>query len=238
MAENQTVIELIGVTKTFNLSENVAPLNILTNVNLRVGRGESLAIVGPSGSGKSTLLNILGALDRPSQGSVRLNGRELTALSEAEIAEVRNRQVGFVFQEHHLLPHCTVVENVLVPTLASMNASQRADAGARAVRLLRRVGLAERMHHLPSQLSGGEKQRVAVVRALINQPPLVLGDEPTGALDSASALDLSQLLIQLNREENLTLIVVTHSSDLAARLGKTLELRDGQLRESTPPNIR
>jgi predicted ABC-type transport system involved in lysophospholipase L1 biosynthesis ATPase subunit len=217
MAE-EALLRLIGVSKSY---EHV---DVLRNVNLDVLRGESLAIVGPSGSGKSTLLNIIGTLDRPSTGQVFLDGQDLSRLDDVKLAEIRNRQIGFVFQSHHLLPHCDVMENVLVPTLVS-----KTDQTERARKLLERVGLGHRLTHRPGQLSGGERQRVAVVRALINQPKLLLADEPTGSLDRASAAELGQLLVELNREQGLTLIVVTHALDLAQRMGRTLEIRNGQL---------
>jgi lipoprotein-releasing system ATP-binding protein len=160
---------------------------------------------------------------------VLLEGEELTRLNEAQLAEVRNRRIGFVFQAHHLLPQCTVLENVLVPTLATRNEVVRDGAPERAKRLLERVGLGGRLRHRPGQLSGGERQRVAVVRALINEPRLLLADEPTGALDRVSADNLGQLLVELNRELRLTLIVVTHSLELAHRLERVLEMRDGRL---------
>jgi lipoprotein-releasing system ATP-binding protein len=204
-------------------------LTVLDNVSLEVARGESLAIVGPSGSGKSTLLHIIGTLDRPTSGSVALNGQDLSALEDQQLAAVRNRQIGFVFQAHYLLPQCTVLENVLVPTLASSDKAVRDGAGERAERLLKRVGLRERTSHRPGELSGGECQRVAVVRALINQPQLLLADEPTGSLDHGSAQQLGQLLLELNHEEGVTLIIVTHALDLARRMGRVLELKDGRL---------
>ncbi len=202
---------------------------MLKELSLEVARGESVAVVGPSGSGKSTLLHIIGTLDRPTSGSITLDGRDLGALDDRQLAEVRNRQIGFVFQSHYLLPQCTVLENVLVPTLASPDSVARKGAGDRAERLLSRVGLAERKAHRPGQLSGGERQRVAVVRALINQPQLLLADEPTGSLDHKSAQELGQLLLELNREEGVTLVVVTHALELARRMARVLELRDGTL---------
>jgi len=223
------LLKLVNVTRRYDSSANAAALTVLNDVSLEVARGESLAIVGPSGSGKSTLLHIIGTLDRPTSGSVALDGQDLIALNDQRLAAVRNRQVGFVFQSHYLLPQCTVLENVLVPTLASAEAAVRDRAGERAERLLNRVGLGERKSHRPGELSGGERQRVAVVRALINQPQLLLADEPTGSLDHASAQQLGQLLLELNREEGVTLIVVTHARDLAQRMGRVLELRDGAL---------
>ena len=199
---------------------------MIKGITLTVNRGESIAIVGPSGSGKSMLLNILGSLDSPTNGSIQLDGQELAHLTEQDLASVRNKKIGFIFQSHHLLPQCSVLENVLVPTLAE-NGKAPAGAVERAKQLLDRVGLGHRLTHRPAQLSGGECQRVAVVRALINQPSLILADEPTGALDHSNAESLADLLVELNRDEKVTLIVVTHSTDLAARMGTTQQLQDG-----------
>ena len=223
------LLNLVNVTRRYDSPDNTGALTVLSEVTLQVARGESLAIVGPSGSGKSTLLQIIGTLDRPTSGTVALNGQDLNSLDDLQIAAVRNRQIGFVFQAHYLLPQCTVWENVLVPTLASSEKSLRDGAGERAERLLKRVGLGERRSHRPGELSGGERQRVAVVRALINQPQLLLADEPTGSLDHASAQQLGQLLLDLNHEEGVTLIVVTHARNLARRMGRVLELKDGRL---------
>lgn len=222
------MLRLKEVSKRF-ASPGGEVVHVLREVSLDVARGEALAIIGPSGSGKTTLLNVIGTLDLPTSGSVLLEGEELTRLNEAQLAEVRNRRIGFVFQAHHLLPQCTVLENVLVPTLATRNEVVRDGAPERAKRLLERVGLGGRLRHRPGQLSGGERQRVAVVRALINEPRLLLADEPTGALDRVSADNLGQLLVELNRELRLTLIVVTHSLELAHRLERVLEMRDGRL---------
>jgi ABC-type lipoprotein export system ATPase subunit len=204
---------------------------VLDRVSLELKPGEAVAVVGPSGSGKSTLLNLMGALDRPSAGRVSLAGRDLAELGERGLAQVRNRQIGFVFQAHHLLPQCTVFENVLVPSLATDNEVLRDGAPDRARRLLAKVGLGGRLGHRPGQLSGGERQRVAVVRALINEPQLVLADEPTGALDRVAADAMGQMLVELNRELGVSLVVATHSLALAALLHRTFELRDGRLRE-------
>ncbi len=228
MAESEPMLRLKEVSKYFASPVGEA-LPVLRDVSLDVARGEALAIIGPSGSGKTTLLNVIGTLDLPTRGSVLLEGEELTRLNEVQLAEVRNRRIGFVFQAHHLLPQCTVLENVLVPTLATRNEVVRDGAPERAKRLLERVGLGGRLRHRPGQLSGGERQRVAVVRALINEPRLLLADEPTGALDRVSADNLGQLLVELNRELRLTLIVVTHSLELAHRLERVLEMRDGRL---------
>jgi len=228
MAE-PTLLQLAGVTKEFIPATGAAPLKILSALDLEVRAGESLAIIGPSGSGKSTLLNLIGSLDRPTSGKVLLDGQDLTALDDRALAQVRNRRIGFIFQGHHLLPQCSVLENVLVPTLADGNTGADEAALNRAKSLLQRVGLGERMDHRPAQLSGGERQRTAVVRALINQPKLLLADEPTGALDQTSAGNLADLLVELNREEKIALIVVTHSPALAARMSRALEIRNGRL---------
>ncbi len=210
-----------------------AAVRVLNGISFDVNRGESVAIVGPSGSGKSTLLNIIGTLDSPSRGKVLLENRDLSILDERQIAELRNFRIGFIFQAHHLLPQCTVMENVMIPTLASPQADWRQIAQERALQLLDRVGLRTRLNHRPGQLSGGERQRVAVVRALINQPQLLLADEPTGALDSKASEELSQLLIDLNAEGKVTLIVVTHASSLANRMKRILHLTDGRISDST-----
>jgi lipoprotein-releasing system ATP-binding protein len=189
--------------------------------------GESAAIVGPSGSGKSTLLSLLGALDQPSSGSYELAGIAPFSLSEPELAAFRSRHIGFVFQEHHLLPQCTVIENVLVPLLA--NGSAAKPDIERAQWLLQRVGLNDRMNHRPAQLSGGERQRTAIARALLLQPTLLLADEPTGNLDRTTAAAIVDLLLQLQQEHNAMLIAVTHSTALAERLGRQYELDAGRL---------
>src|SRR5256885_1749316 len=223
------LLKLTDVSKRYESPSGAETVPVLCDITLEIGRGESVAIVGPSGSGKSTLLNIIGTLDRPSAGQVLLDSRDLSQLDDLQLAALRNRQIGFIFQAHHLLPQCTVLENVLVPTLANKDATLRNGAVERAKRLLDKVGLGARLTHPPGRLSGGERQRVAVVRALINQPKLLLADEPTGALDRASAQNLADLLVALNKEEGVTLIVVTHALDLAKRMGRVLELRDGRL---------
>jgi ABC-type lipoprotein export system ATPase subunit len=228
------LLRLEGVSKSYPGSGDAPPTPVLRGVNLQLAAGQSVAVVGPSGSGKSTLLNIIGTLDRPDGGRVLLNGRDLTALGEADLAQVRGREIGMVFQLHHLLPQCTVLENVLVPTLAG-GPERRVEAAAeRARRLLSRVGLSERLTHRPGQLSGGERQRVAVVRALINEPKLLLADEPTGALDRAAADNLAELLVDLNREEGVAVLAITHAPALAERMGRVYELRDGLLATPTP----
>jgi len=220
-----TILELAGVTKSYASPEGVET-PVLRGIDLKLAAGESMAIAGPSGCGKSTLLNIIGTLDRPTSGTVTLTGRDVPSLTEKQLAELRSGVIGFVFQFHHLLPQCSILENVLVPTLVGKPSE---DPEGRARKLLERVGLGSRLTHRPGQLSGGECQRAAVVRALINRPQLLLADEPTGSLDRGSAADLAQLLGELNREEGVALVYVTHSADLAARAGRVLELRDGRL---------
>ncbi len=233
MADIAVLVELENVTKTYPTPGGEG-LTVLDAVSLAVAAGESLAVVGPSGSGKSTLLNIIGTLDRPTTGRVLLDGRDLSHLGDDALAAVRSRQVGFVFQLHHLLPQCTALENVLVPALAGGGTVTR-ETEQRGKQLLARVGLADRMAYRPGHLSGGERQRVAVARALINQPALLLADEPTGSLDREASANLEQLLVEVNREEGVTLIVVTHASPLAAHWAQALELRAGRLapREQT-----
>jgi lipoprotein-releasing system ATP-binding protein len=223
------LLSLSAVSKRYESAAGSNPVAVLNQISLDLNAGESLAIVGPSGSGKSTLLNIIGTLDQPTSGTVSLEGRNLTQLDELGLAAVRNRHIGFVFQAHHLLPQCSVLENVLVPTLPLHDRALRISAPDRARQLLDKVGLASRLSHRPGQLSGGERQRVAVVRALINQPKLLLADEPTGALDRTSATIMGDLLVQLNHEHHVTLIVVTHALDLARRMQHAFELRDASL---------
>ncbi len=200
---------------------------VLAGLTLQVAAGQSLAIVGPSGCGKSTLLNLIGALDRPTGGSVLIDGEDLAAMDDSQLASLRARKIGLVFQLHHLLPQLTVLQNVLAPVLAVKRASMT-EAAARAAELLHRVGLAARMHYLPGQLSGGERQRAAVVRALINRPRLLLADEPTGSLDRAAAESLADLLAELHGE-GLAIIVATHSPALARRMQAVMELSAGTL---------
>jgi lipoprotein-releasing system ATP-binding protein len=220
------LVELQNVTKRYGAGAGEDSL-VLKGISLELAAGESMAIVGPSGSGKSTLLHIIGALDTPTSGTVCLEGRDLAGLGGDELAVLRNRCLGFVFQLHHLLPQCTVLENVLVPALPGRR-TQDLHVLARARHLLERVGLGAKRAARPGQLAGGERQRVAVVRALINGPRLLLADEPTGALDAATAERLVDLLVELNREEGVALIMVTHARSLAARMGSIMELKDGR----------
>jgi len=224
------MLELIHVGKVYPSAQDGGGVRVLNDISLKIEKAQSLVIVGPSGCGKSTLLNIIGALDRPTSGQVLFDDLDLASLDETQLARIRNRQIGFVFQLHHLLPQCTVLENVLVPTLADgSRSSARQQVHARAVELLDRVGLKEFLRRRPGELSGGQRQRVALVRALINRPRLLLADEPTGSLDRQASQNIAELLVELNRSEQVAMIVVTHSLELAGRIGHVMELREGSL---------
>ena len=216
------------------------PLVVLDGVDLDLGPGDAAAVTGPSGCGKSTLLHILGTLDTPTAGQVSIGGKDPFRLSEAELARFRNQYIGFVFQDHHLLPQCSALENVLVPTLVtgdSSSASEAVVSGAedRAQKLLQRVGLSARLEHRPAELSGGERQRVAIARALVQEPYLVLCDEPTGNLDPNSARAVGDLFLELHEEQKNILVVVTHSMDLACRFPQRYELTAGKLKPARAP---
>ena len=216
------MLEARDISKSYSTPRG--PLPILDGVTLKLEQGETVSIVGPSGTGKSTLLYILGALEPPTSGMVELDGRNPFALSDKELSAFRNKEVGFVFQDHCLLPQCTVLENVLIPTMVAKD-----NAAARARELLDQVGLSKRLDHRPGELSGGEKQRVAIARALIRGPKLLLCDEPTGNLDRHTAAQVADLLLEINRVSKTILIVVTHSAELAGRFPKSFELIEGRL---------
>jgi lipoprotein-releasing system ATP-binding protein len=220
------LLEVINVAKEYSTPRG--PLEVLSGVSLRLSRGEAAAIMGPSGSGKSTLLHILGALDPPTSGSVRLDGADPFDLDEKALAEFRNQNIGFVFQDHCLLPQCSVLENVLVPSLVNHGGDQHFE---RAHALLEQMGLTERIDHRPAELSGGEKQRVALARALINQPPLLLCDEPTGNLDRKSAESVASLLLDLHQRQKTILVVVTHSAELAAKFELRYKMMERSIRQ-------
>ncbi|TWU23836.1 ABC transporter ATP-binding protein [Bythopirellula polymerisocia] len=216
-----------SISKNFSTAE--ARLEVLVDISLRLAPGESLAILGPSGSGKSTLLAILGTLDRPTSGTMKIGDVDPFKLAEPLLAAFRNKQIGFVFQDHHLLPQCTVLENVLVPFLGSGSAGKlEIDE---ATQLIERVGLSQRLLHRPAQLSGGEKQRVAIARALVRKPVLVLADEPTGNLDGTTAAEVARLLLDLQLEQKSMLVVVTHSRPLAEQMQRRSSLENGRLVE-------
>lgn len=216
------MIELINVTKTYRMGE--VDITVLSGVSLSVRQGELMAIMGPSGSGKSTIMNIVGCLDRPTSGSYRFEDREISALTDDELASIRNVKIGFVFQTFNLLPRFTALKNVEVPLIYSgVPARLRKE---RAIPMLQQVGLSERMHHKPTELSGGQQQRVAIARALVNHPPLLLADEPTGNLDSRSGEEILNLLVGLNKE-GVTVVIVTHDQSVAERCKRTITVKDG-----------
>lgn len=221
-------LNLKEITKTYQSGGNTTRRTILDQLDLQVNAGDRIAIVGPSGSGKTTLLNIIGTLDRPDSGKLLFDEQDLSILSDQELAVFRNEKIGFVFQMHHLLPQLTLLENVLLPTLTHKKL-QGKETLERAKHLISRMGVSNVSHQKPSQLSGGECQRTAVARALINRPQLILADEPTGALDHQSAFNLTDLLVELNKEEGLTLIVVTHSMDIAKKMNHIYSLEEGKL---------
>jgi lipoprotein-releasing system ATP-binding protein len=219
------LLEVKELYKSFDSGSS--RVEVLKGINLTIAESETIALVGTSGAGKSTLLHILGALDRPTSGSVVFRGKDITAMNEALLAGFRNQTVGFVFQFHHLLPEFSAIENTMMPALISGMGKKEAEALAEG--LLRDVGLEHRMTHKPGELSGGEQQRVAIARALVLTPPLLLADEPTGNLDTKTSEDVHALLTQLHRRRGTTLVIVTHNEGLAARMGRTIRLVDGRI---------
>jgi lipoprotein-releasing system ATP-binding protein len=222
-------LELADLTREFPTRGE--PLQVLKGIDLQISAGETLAVIGPSGCGKSTLLHILGTLDMPTSGSMKLDGTDPFQLDEQSLAHFRNQNIGFIFQDHHLLPQLSVLENVLIPAIA--NGRPDYDCVQRARQLIERVGLADRIEHRPAELSGGERGRVAVARSLIHQPTLLLADEPTGNLDQTNARQIGSLLLEMHEQEEMMLVVVTHSLELAGMLDRQYRLDDGKL-VSTP----
>lgn len=218
---NDNIIEATGIRKSFGT------LEVLKGVDLAVRRGEIVAIVGKSGAGKTTLLQILGTLDRPDRGTVCIDGQEVSALGEKELAKFRNRHIGFIFQFHQLLPEFTALENVMIPALIA--GEGRSESRRRAEQLLADLGLSERLHHKPAALSGGEKQRVAAARALMMSPSVILADEPTGSLDEANKQELNRLLLHLREQYGQTIIIVTHDKELSAIADRVIEMTDGRI---------
>ena len=221
--------ELQQVTKYYGLPGSDQSSRVLHEISLQIAECENIAIVGPSGSGKSTLLNILGTLDSPTSGRVLFKGISVNDMDESRLAETRNKDIGFVFQMHYLLPQLTLLENILLPLLPQKDKILQKNAHEQALQLIHRVGLSKQLHKFPSQLSGGECQRTAVVRALINKPRLLLADEPTGSLDAANASQLADLLAELNKEQGVAMVIVTHSMELARRSDKIYRLQEGKL---------
>lgn len=213
--------------KAQNIYKSYGGLNVLKGIDLEIGKGEIISIVGASGAGKTTLLHILGTLDKADEGSVQINDISIQSLSDKKLSEFRNKNIGFVFQFHHLLPEFTAIENICIPSF--IGGTSRKEAEASAIKLLEFLNLSERSHHKPSQLSGGEQQRVAVARALINKPAVILADEPSGNLDSASAKDLHKLFFSLRDEFRQTFVIVTHNEELANMADRKLVIKDGQI---------
>ena len=219
------MIELESITKTYLLGKE--SVNVLNKISLKIEQGEFVAIMGPSGSGKSTLMNIVGCLDKPTTGNYTLSGENVSHYSDNELARVRKQSIGFVFQQFHFLPRLAALKNIELPMIyAGISKSERQ---SRAEEALKKVGLADRMDHLPNALSGGQKQRVAIARAIVNKPKIILADEPTGALDSKTSIDIMEQFRELNEEEGVTVIVVTHESEVAAYAKRTIFVRDGMI---------
>jgi len=225
MVKRPLIMQVIDLHRTFSTGEQT--IEVLRGVNLEVEKGEMLGIVGASGAGKSTLLHLMGTLDRPTQGKIMFDGMDLTGMDDQQLALLRNRRIGFIFQFHHLLPEFTALENTMIPALIGRDNRQR--ARERAINILTEMGLGNRLHNKPGELSGGEQQRVAVARAIINDPDIILADEPTGNLDQKTGESVYQLLRRLNREKGKTLVIVTHSEEMALKLDRVLRLVDGTI---------
>ena len=227
-----SIISLQGLKKTYKLGDNV--VEALAGVSLEIEQGEFVAITGPSGSGKSTMMHILGCLDRPTEGKYLLNDKDVSVLSRDELADIRNRQIGFVFQGFNLLPRTTAVENVEVPLLYTRPVMPAAERRERAMKALAAMGLENRFDHHPNQLSGGQQQRVAIARALVNEPTLILADEPTGNLDSATSVEVMRILQELRERRNITIVLITHEQEIAAYGTRIIAMRDGRILSDAP----
>ncbi len=228
MGQNSGGLEVHDLTKVYQMSETVE-VHALRGVSFRVDEGELVAVMGPSGSGKSTIMNVLGCLDRPSSGSYRIDGQEVATLDDAELAVVRNKRIGFVFQSFNLLPRTSAVQNVELPLIYNRSGLSTRERHTRAAAALEIVGLGNRLDHKPNELSGGQQQRVAIARALVNTPAIILADEPTGNLDSIASAEIMAIFQRLNREQNITIVFVTHEPDIAAHTRRILRMRDGRL---------
>lgn len=221
----KVLLHLKDVWKTYLMGEQL--LHVLKNINVEIYQGDFTAILGPSGSGKSTLMNLVGILDVPTKGSIYLDGHDISKLSESELAKIRGKKLGFIFQQFNLIPTLTALENVILPTIfQNMSESSRLE---KAQKMLAKVGLADRMHHKPTELSGGQQQRVAIARALMNDPEIILADEPTGNLDSLSGRQIMEMLLNLHSREHKTIILVTHDTHLVQHVERTISLKDGEI---------
>lgn len=227
------MINLKQINKHYYNNSGTIKQEVLKDISMSIDAGDSIAIVGPSGCGKSTLLNLIGSIDRPTSGVIEFDGDDISQMSDKDLSTLRNKEIGFIFQMHHLLPQLTVLENALLPTLANSTKKDKNALNDRALQLLEQVGLKDKIHQFPGQLSGGECQRATVVRALINQPKLILADEPTGSLDQQSAEQVGDLLVKIQKEQNIALVVVTHSKELASKMKIHYSLVDGNLKKLT-----
>lgn len=223
------IFELENIAKSYYSGKSTNEYQVLKGITLSLEEGKIITITGPSGCGKSTLLNIIGTMDSPTSGEVMFQDRSLRTLNGNELANIRNTQIGFIFQSHHLLPQLNILENVLLPTIVNSTKKEKTEAKYRALELISRIGLSDHIYKLPSELSGGECQRVAVVRSLINKPQIILADEPTGSLDEENTLNIGKLLLEINDIENIALVVVTHSTELAQLIGNQHKLTNGKL---------
>jgi lipoprotein-releasing system ATP-binding protein len=229
--KKEEMLKLDKITKYYEVPETTIRRTVLDELSLEINKGDRIAILGPSGSGKSTLLNVMSSLDVPNSGTVRIDGDEISSLNSDQLAQFRNKKIGFVFQSHHLLPQLSLLENVLLPYLPEKDKTVKKEAEQRALELLEFVGLSNQIHQRPGQMSGGECQRAAVVRALIHEPKLILADEPTGSLDKESADQLAKLFVRINEEQGVTMVVVTHSQDLAQHMNRVCRIEGGKIKE-------